>query len=962
MSAEPFELGGLSRPRVTAAQAEQVAARYGTVIAPLVELGSQQDRNFLIETAQGRFVLKLANAATGAAELEAQHLALRELAAAGLGVPLPVADADGAELTTTEVEGERLLTRLLTFVEGEPLIDAEDFGAEHAAVLGDTAGRVVAALVDFDHPGLHRRNQWDLRLAGDVVAALLDHVPDQGRRARLAAAREEALRRLAPVAGRLREQTIHADITDDNVVRDASGRVGVIDFGDLQRSWRIAELAATCAATLTRDPDPMLLLGAVEAFAAHVALDDDELTALWPLVWLRTAVLVVSGEQQVALDGDNEYADIRRAAEWRSFAVASSWDPDEMDALIRAAAGRLGSHQHAIGRLLPATTTPAVLDLSVLSPLLDGGAWLEEDVEERLLTERIDAGQVAVTRWAEHRLTRARPLTQRHSGPTLALAVDLALPAETVLTAPFAGGVEPTDDGLMLLGDGIALFLHGALVHAPVGSAEGAVAQGAELARAIGGIRVQLSALSGVRPPAFVTPRCEQLWRRISPDPSTLLGIDVAAEPVDAEGVLQRRDAAYAQVQEHYYRRPPQIERGWREFLVDTTAQVYVDAVNNVATLGHSHPRLVAAASRQWALLNTNSRFHYAAVAELCERLAELAPEGLDHVFLVNSGSEAVDLALRLALTATGRSRILAAREAYHGWTIGSDAVSTSLGDNPRALESRPAWVELMDAPNPVRGTHRGAGSAAAYLADLDAQLDALGADGRGELAGVILEPIFGNGGGVLLPEGYVAGVYERVRALGGLCISDEVQVGYGRLGDHFWGFEQQGAVPDVITIAKAMGNGQPLGAVLTTRAIAEAFAAEGSFFSSAGGSPVSARIGLTVLDVLRDEGLQDNARVVGGHFRERLLELAERHPSMGAVHGMGLYLGVELVSDRAAFTPDGVLADRVCEELLLRGCIVQPTGDHKNVLKIKPPMVISRDSVDYVCDALDEVLSELGG
>ncbi|WGL51666.1 aminotransferase [Nocardioides sp. BP30] len=962
MAAEPFELGGLSRPRVSPERAAEVAARYGAVTAPLVELGSQQDRNFLVTTERGRFVLKLANAATGTAELEAQHLALRQLAAAGLGVPLPVADGDGAELSATDVEGERLLTRLLTFVEGEPLIEVEDFGLEQAALLGDTAGRVVAALVDFDHPGLHRRNQWDLRLAGDVVAALLDHVPDEDRRTRLAAAREEALRRLAPVAGRLREQTIHADITDDNVVRDAAGRVGVIDFGDLQRSWRVAELAATCAATLTRDPDPALLLGAVEAFTAHVPLDDAELTALWPLVWLRTAVLVVSGEQQVALDGDNEYADVRRAAEWRSFALASSWDPDEMDALVRAAAGRLGQHQHPFGPMLPAGLAPAVLDLSVLSPALDGGAWLEEDIEDRLLEHGADGGGVAVTRWAEYRLTRARPLTARNGSPTLALAVDLVLPPETVLRAPFAGGIEPTDDGLVLRGEGIDLFLHGRLEHAPAGSAKGAAAQGAELARVTGRLRVQLSALLGVRPPAFVAPRCERLWRRISPDPSALLGVDVAAEPVDADSVLARRDAAYAQVQEHYYRRPPQIERGWRELLVDTTAQVYVDAVNNVATLGHSHPRLVEAAARQWALLNTNARFHYAVVAELSERLAELAPDGLDHVFLVNSGSEAVDLALRLAQTATARPRILAAREAYHGWTIGSDAVSTSLGDNPRALESRPAWVELMDAPNPVRGTHRGPDSAAAYLADLDAQLDALGAAGRQELAGVILEPIFGNGGGVLLPQGYVAGVYDRVRALGGLCISDEVQVGYGRLGDHFWGFEQQGAVPDIITIAKAMGNGQPLGAVLTTRAIAEAFAAEGSFFSSAGGSPVSARIGLTVLDVVRDEGLQDNARVVGGHFRERLLALAERHPSMGAVHGMGLYLGVELVSDRAAFTPDGALADRVCEELLWRGCIVQPTGDFKNVLKIKPPLVITQRSVDFVCDALDEVLTELGG
>jgi 4-aminobutyrate aminotransferase-like enzyme len=469
-------------------------------------------------------------------------------------------------------------------------------------------------------------------------------------------------------------------------------------------------------------------------------------------------------------------------------------------------------------------------------------------------------------------------------------------------------------------------------------------------------ISVQASALPG-RPPAFVTPRAAHVWRRLCPDPSPLLGTEVAASEPDPGRLLARREAYLAGVQEHYYDAPPQIERGWREHLVDTRAQVYVDVVNNVATTGHAHPTLTAAATRQWSLLNTNSRFHYGAAVELAARLANLAPDGLDQVLLVNSGSEAVDLALRLALTATGRPRILAAREAYHGWTIGSDAVSSSLGDNPRALQTRPGWVELIDAPNAVRGTHRGPRAAAGYLADLDAQLATVDTD---RIAGVILEPIFGNGGGVLLPDGYLAGVFDRVRALGGICISDEVQMGYGRLGHHFWGFEQQGAVPDIITVAKAMGNGQPLGAVITTRSIAEAFAAEGSFFSSAGGSPVSSAIGLAVLDVMAAEHLQENAKTVGDELKAGLEGLRATYDVVGAVHGLGLYLGVELVTDRETFAPATDLAHEVCEALLDEGCIVQPTGDHKNVLKIKPPLVIAEGSAKFVVGALDRVLARL--
>lgn len=452
-------------------------------------------------------------------------------------------------------------------------------------------------------------------------------------------------------------------------------------------------------------------------------------------------------------------------------------------------------------------------------------------------------------------------------------------------------------------------------------------------------------------------------WRALAPNPEPALGLEPIAPIPDADAEQQRRLAFFPAANERYYERPPQIERGWREHLIDTEGRVYLDMVNNVAGVGHSDPRLTAAVARQLGTLNTNSRFLYRALADLSERLVRLAPDpSLDTVLLVNSGTEAVDLAIRLAQLATGRKLVVALREAYHGWSMAADAVTTSAFDNPQALATRPEWVHIAEAPNGYRGIHREGKHpntlADRYLADLVAELDAAHAEGR-EVAAFLCEPILGNAGGVLLPEGYLPGVYAAVRARGGLCIADEVQVGYGRLGAHFWGVQQQGVVPDILTIAKAMGNGYPLGAVITRREIAAALEDQGHFFSSAGGSPVSCAAGLAVLDIMEQDGLQENAREVGEHLAARLRALAERHPLIGHVHGMGLYVGVELVRDRATLEPAAAETAAICERLLELGVIVQPTSERQNVLKIKPPLCLSRASADFFVDRLEEVLTE---
>ncbi|CAA9549797.1 MAG: Aminotransferase, class III, partial [uncultured Thermoleophilia bacterium] len=487
------------------------------------------------------------------------------------------------------------------------------------------------------------------------------------------------------------------------------------------------------------------------------------------------------------------------------------------------------------------------------------------------------------------------------------------------------------------------------------GDPVGAVAAGEGLLPAHVHVQLALGPMETL--PGLGRASLRSAWLALCPDPSALLGLEAAAPAHERADVLATRRRHVGRPQRLYYDDPPEMVRGWRQHLYDADGRAYLDVVNNVAVVGHSHPRITAAASRQLRLLNTNSRFLYDSMGRYASRLVELMPAPLDTVFLVNSGSEANDLALRLARTATERYDVVALRGAYHGWTAATNDLNTS-PFYPHAAAAHVTGRHLVPAPDRYRGPY-GADvpDAGRRYAEFVRQACDAAAEGGAGVAAFICEPQLGNAGGVIAPPGYLHHAYAHVRAAGGLCIADEVQVGFGRLGTSFWGFEQQAAVPDIVTVAKPAGNGFPIGAVVTTRAISERFARHTTLFSSVGGSPVSCEVGIAVLDVIRDERLQQNAATVGEHLRAALGELAGRHEAIGAVHGLGLHQGVDLVADRATRTPAPDVAAAVCERLLDVGIVVRPTGDHDNVLKVKPPLCFEARDADRLVDSLDRLL-----
>lgn len=1008
-------------------------------------LGSHEDENALVVAGGSRYVLKVTAPTTDAGAVEAQSAGLDRLAAAGLpfATPQVVPTLSGAGVVVLD---DGRLARVLTWVDGTPLSSWGHLAPVVRRALGGVAGRTAAALAGLTHPALDRPFTWDLGAFAPVVDEHVGSVADPARRSLATSTAAAAAEALAPLVGSLRVDTIHADVTDLNVVAraGADGRpapCGLIDVGDLSTGWVVAEAAvAACSAVAHDLATPLAAVADVVAgFDAVLPLTDDEVAALWWLVVARAAVLCVTTEHQVVVDPDNAYVADAVEREWASLAALVAVPPAVAHQALRLALGRAPSPVAT-----PAIATPAVapraarggagrvVDLSTTSDLIAPGAWESPGAMAALLAG-LAPGTVA--RHGEGRLVAPAPApdepatvglgatvvlppgtevvapvpaTVTRADPAAALVVLSPTPvlgaetaAPTTTSAPRTASPGPTAPDIVLRGltptvtpgeqvtPGQAIGTVSPVLGAPAvarrpilhqepdstGTAPVLGAPEVGQRRAVYQERTGTPtaapwtwpahlhvtwAPTGVVPPRYVRPSEAAAWLACCPDPSLLLGLPpgaATADRPDPAALLRRRDAVLAGVQEHYWDAPPIVERGWRTRLYDTDGRPYLDAVNNVAVLGHSHPAVTAAVARQLRRLNTNSRFHYEAAVAYAERLAALLPDPLDTVFLVNTGSEACDLALRLVRSVTGRPDVLALQGAYHGWTMATDAVSTSLFDNPAALGSRPDWVHLVEAPNTYRGRFRDPADAGErYAADVDRAIGELAAAGRAP-AGFIAEPLSGNAGGIVLPPGYLAGAYARVRAAGALCIADEVQTGLGRLGEWLWAFESQDVVPDVVTVAKATGNGVACGAVVTTRAIADAFAAEGSFFSSVGGSPVSAAAGLAVLDVIEAEGLQAHAAAVGAHLRARLEDLVARFPLCGAVHGLGLYLGLELIRDEDR-TPATDEAAAICERARELGVVVQPTGDGANVLKVKPPLVLTVAEADLLADTLERVLT----
>jgi 4-aminobutyrate aminotransferase-like enzyme len=421
-------------------------------------------------------------------------------------------------------------------------------------------------------------------------------------------------------------------------------------------------------------------------------------------------------------------------------------------------------------------------------------------------------------------------------------------------------------------------------------------------------------------------------------------------ETTDAD-LLARRARLLGLAYRLFYDEPFHPVRGEGVWLFDGAGTPWLDAYNNVACVGHAHPRVVDAIARQAATLNTHTRYLHDGILDYAERLLATMPPELGHATFTCTGSEANDLAMRIASAHTGGTGLIVTRFAYHGVTSALACASPSLGQYVRLGEH----VRLVDAP--VRPS-TGEGDTGRRFADgVRAAIADLQAHGL-KPAALLVDTVFSSDGVFTHPRGFLQEAVDAVRAAGGVFIADEVQPGFGRTGECFWGFQRHGVVPDIVTMGKPMGNGHPVAGLAVRPEVMQAFGQASRYFNTFGGNPVSMAAAAAVLDVIEQQGLQQNALLVGGYLRERLAALGQRHALVGEVRGAGLFVGVELVTDRTTRTPATAQAARVVNGLRQRQVLLSATGPHANVLKIRPPLVFQREHADLLVERLDEVLA----
>ncbi|HEY9450808.1 MAG TPA: aminotransferase class III-fold pyridoxal phosphate-dependent enzyme [Gemmatimonadaceae bacterium] len=999
---------------------QEILKSHWDIDARLTRLDGEYDLNFLA-VGDGAHILKVMRAGCEPAFVDMQCRALEHIRASasntpGSGaIPIPeVVHTTSGDLYTTVADeaGQPRIVWLMAKLPGRRYASWQPHTAELSYRIGNALGAMDRSLADFEHPMLERSFKWKLPEALWIEDRYHDML-DPSRRAIVDAVVKQ-FRSVQDALNALPSAAIHNDVNDHNILVDGSllehARVtGLIDLGDMCAAPRVCDLAIAGAYMVLNDSNPEATLSSLAAgYHAAYPLTPAEIDLIWPLLRMRLAVSVVNSALMAIENPDDPYVVISEESAW-DFLESERVSPSLIGARLRAACGlpvtdtangvvawlddMRGSFAPVLGRDLSAAPMGS---LSVESSTTPQDPFSITPVEAANLGAEFGAnGSTWLGYYREPRLVYTEQAFRRGSRKidnrrTVHIGIDVFVAPGAPVYSPLQATVAFTGiraayldyGGVVILRhetpNGAAFFtLYG---HLAPGSLE-ELQVGQRLDKGESFARVgDVSENGGWNPhlhfqlalttagfgddwPGAADPDELFLLEKIFPNPAPLLNLPderTAFRPVDRSAVILGRREKFGANLKLSYTDPVMFLRGWKHYLFDEWGRPYLDCYNNVPHVGHAHPRIQAVAAEQLKRLNSNTRYLHPAPIAFADKILSKMPEQLSVCYFVNSGSEGNELALRLARAHTGGMDMITPDHGYHGNTTGAISIS-AYKFNARGGIGQPDWVQLVEVADDYRGSFRrdDPDRAEKYAALVDDAIANIVSNGA-KLGGFIAETFPSVGGQIIPPAGYLAAVYTRIRAAGGVCIADEVQTGLGRLGDYYFGFEQQGVVPDIVVLGKPIGNGYPLGVVVTTHAIAASFAQGPEFFSTFGGSTLSCVIGKEVLDIVDDEGLMDNARTVGGYLLERLRALQEDHDVIGDVRGFGLFIGVELVESRTSKKAAPQIASYVKDRMRENRILIGTEGPADNILKIRPPLTFDREGVDVTVRVLEKILGEI--
>ncbi|MBA8903017.1 aminotransferase class III-fold pyridoxal phosphate-dependent enzyme [Phyllobacterium sp. P30BS-XVII] len=1003
-------------PSFSDAEALGIARDHFGIEGRISSLASERDQNFRIDASDGSiWILKAVNSSEPKDQSDFQTALLHHLEANSPGLPVPRLrrSLQGQVLVPVQSQsGEQHFIRMVSWQDGEPLAECKRT-PEVLQSLGQMLGRLDRAMQGFIHPGALRTFDWDIRAAG-LSRQRLKYIDDTNDRALLGRFIKRFDAHVEPRLPTMRSAIIHNDANDWNVLVDTKNPTriaGLIDFGDALHSVLIAEVAVACAYSILDLEDPIGAAASIVAgFHAEYPLQEQEVELLFDLIAMRLVTSVTLSAQRKEKTDDNPYLAISEAPAWALLRRLDAINPGFATAIFRHACGFDASSgakaiagwiRHNSSTFAPVLAAhPATLAKALVpygDPKNAMTVWSASQEPERATDWwdsycRENDVALGIGPWGEERSVYTGPMFESRfvagERRTRHLGLDLFMPAGTKLFTPIAATVaevliEPDPLGygclikLLHEPEGCPPFatLWGHLAHETLTRLhQGDVLAAGDLVGEMGApaenggwaphLHLQLSvdtALSATDILGVGEARYLPVWAELFPDPADFIGLPRETFHQTGQSrqeIMAARKSTLLPNLSISYAEPIKFVRGEGVWLIDDHGRAYLDCFNNVCHLGHAHPDVVSALSAQAGLLNTNTRYLHDNIVSYAERLTATLPGDLKVATFACTGSEANSLMLRMMRAHTGREEAIVLDWAYHGTT--QELIDLSpykykrkggKGRKPHVYEA--IIPDSYRAPSdwPLEEISK------RYAENIAEQIELMRKAGKAP--GLFLaESIPSVAGQVFLPDGYLKQVYAMVRAAGGICAADEVQVGFGRVGSHWWAFETQGVVPDIVTMGKPIGNGHPLAAVVTTREIADSFNNGMEYFNTFGGNPVSCAVGLAVLDVIERDNLRQNAFDIGNYLLQRFEAMKARYDVIGDVRGKGLFLGIELVTNRKTKHPATEIARAINNGARQQGVLMGTEGPHDNILKLRPPMIFSRANADHLIDVLEDTFT----